>query len=102
MTMATISPSRREVSLAGSSCRSSRLVLLKFRLVAAAKPRKSSSLIFFLDETLHLAKEGSKWASGLPTSAHGAAWGGGRAVQACGHPLVPLWHFLGLVFLINR
>ena len=62
MTMATISPSGREVSPAGSSCRSSRLVLLKFRLVAAVKPRKISRVIFFLDETLHIAKEGSKWA----------------------------------------
>ena len=41
-----MSPFGREVSPAGSSCRSSRLVLLKFRLVAAANPRKSSSLIF--------------------------------------------------------
>ena len=30
MTVVMISPSRREVSLAGSSCRSSRLDLLKF------------------------------------------------------------------------
>ena len=58
MTMAMISPSGREVSPTGSSCRSSRLVLLKFHLVAAANPRKSSSLIFFLDETLHIAEEG--------------------------------------------
>ncbi|KAI5012511.1 hypothetical protein ZWY2020_024777 [Hordeum vulgare] len=42
MTMATISPSGREISPTGSSYRSSRLDLLKFRLVAAAKPRKSS------------------------------------------------------------
>ena len=66
MTMATISPSGREVSPAGSSCRSSRLVLLKFRLVAAAKPRKSSLLIFFLDKTLHIAKEGGQWAAHKP------------------------------------
>ena len=46
MMMAMISPSGREVSPPGSSCRSSRLDLLKFRLVAAAKPRKSSLLIF--------------------------------------------------------
>ena len=59
MTMATISPSGREVSLAGSSCRSSRLVLLKFRLVAAANPPKSLLLIFFWKETLVVAKGGS-------------------------------------------
>ena len=44
---ATISPSRREVSPTGSSRRSSRLVLLKFRLVAAAIPPESLLLIFF-------------------------------------------------------
>ena len=94
MTMATISPSGREVSLAGSSCWSSRLVLLKFRLVAAANPRKSSSFIFFLDETLHIAKEGSKWASGLPTSPHGAAWGWPHRAGLWappGAPLALLW-----------
>ena len=58
MTKATISPSGREVSLARSSCRSSSLDLLKFRLVAAAKPRKSSRIIFFHTKTLHIAKEG--------------------------------------------
>ena len=46
MTMAMISPSGREVSPAGSSCRSSRLVLLKFRLVAAAISPESLLLIF--------------------------------------------------------
>ena len=35
MTMAMISPSRREVSLAEQLCRSSRLVPPRFRLVAA-------------------------------------------------------------------
>ena len=58
MTMATISPSGREVSPAGSSCRSSRLDLLKFRLVAAAKPRKSSRLIFFPDQDASYSKRG--------------------------------------------
>ena len=78
MTMATISPSGREVSPAGSSCRSSRLVLLKFCLVAAAPPRKSSALNFFLDETLHIIEEGGQWASRVPTSPVAAARGAGR------------------------
>ena len=55
---------------------------------------------FFLDETLHIAKEGEVGQQG----AHKPPWrglGGGRAVQACGHPLAPLWHFFGPVFFIN-
>ena len=47
MTMATISLSGREVSLAGRPCRSSRLVLLKFCLVAVAIPPESILVIFF-------------------------------------------------------
>ena len=74
MTMATISPSEREVSPAGSSCRSSRLVLLKFRLVAA-NPSKSLLFIFFWNETLLVAKEGGQRASWEPTSPLGAARG---------------------------
>ena len=58
MTMATISPSGREVSPVGSSCRSSRLVLLKFRLVAAANPPKSLPLIFFPDQNPSCSKRG--------------------------------------------
>ena len=75
MTMAMISPSRREVSPAGSSCQSSRLVLLKFRLVAAANPPKSLLLNFFRNKTLHIAEEGSQWANREPTSPLGAARG---------------------------
>ena len=88
MMMATISPSGREVSPTGPSYRSSRLVLLKFRLVAAAKPRKSSSLIFS-DETLHIAEEGGQWASRLPTSPHGAAWGLAAPCRLVGTPSCP-------------
>ena len=46
MTMATISPSGTEVSPAGRPYQSSRMVLLKFRLVAAAIPTESLLLIF--------------------------------------------------------
>ena len=79
MTMATISPSGREVSPAGRPCRSSRLVLLKFRLVAAAIPPESLLLIFFWNETLLIAKEGGQRANWEPTSPLGAARGVGRA-----------------------
>ena len=100
MTMASISPFGGEVSPAGSSCRSSRLVLLKFRLMAAANPRKSSALIFFPDETLHIAKEGGQWATRVSTSPVAAARGGGRGHQACGPLAAPLWHFFRPVFFI--
>ena len=75
MTMATISPSGREVSPAGRPCRSSRLVLLKFRLVAAANPPKSLLLIFFWNETLLVAKEGARGPAGGPQAPQ--AWPGG-------------------------
>ena len=78
MTMAMISPSGREVSPAGSSCRSSRLDLVKFRLVAAEKPRKSSTLIFFRTKPFIQQKRGGQWAIWVPTSPVAAAGGGWR------------------------
>ena len=91
MTMATISPSGREVSPAGSSCRSPRLDLLKFRLVAAAKPRKSSLLIFFPDQDASYSKRGGLVGR---QAAHKLALrhqGGGGGVGACGALVAPLW-----------
>ena len=72
MTMAMISPSGREVSPAGSSCRSSRLVLLKFRLVAAVKPRKSSTLIFSRRNPLYSRRGGQVGQQ----AAHKPSWRG--------------------------
>ena len=46
MTMAMISPSWREVSLAEQLCRSPRLVPPRFRLVAAVFPPESLLMIF--------------------------------------------------------
>ena len=89
MTMATISPSGREVSPAGLSGRSSRLVLLKFRLVAAAKPRKSSLLIFFLHQDASYSKRGGLvglQAAHKPALHHQGGGGGG---QACGALVAP-------------
>ena len=93
MTMATISPSGREVSPAGSSCRSSRLDLLKFRLVAAAKPRKSSRMIF-LERNPSYSKRGGQWASRLPTSPLGVTRGWPRQAglwPPAGAPPALLW-----------
>ena len=47
MTMAMISPSRREVSPAEQLCRSPRLIPPKFRLVAAEFLPESLPMIFF-------------------------------------------------------
>ena len=55
------------------------MVLLKFRLVAAAIPPESLLLIFFWNETLLIAKEGSQRANREPTSPLGAARGVGCA-----------------------
>ena len=58
MTIATISPSRREVSPAEQLCRSPRLVLPRFRLVAAEFRPVSLPPIFFQGKTLHIAEDG--------------------------------------------
>ena len=90
MTMATISPSGREVSLAGSCCRSSRLDLLKFHPVAAVKPRKSSHMIFFLGQDASYSKRGGLvglQAAHKPALRHQGGGGGG---QACGALVDPL------------
>ena len=55
MTMVTISPSRRDVSLAEQLCRSPRLVLSKFHLETAALHPKSFLLIFFQVKRHHIA-----------------------------------------------
>src|SRR3954470_20684751 len=60
MTMAMISPSRREVSPAEQLCRSPRLVPPRFRLVTAEFLPKSLHLIFFSDERLHIAEDGHR------------------------------------------
>ena len=58
MTMAMISPSRREVSPAEQLRQSPRLVLLRFRLMAADSRPESLLMIFFSDERLHIAEDG--------------------------------------------
>ena len=77
MTMAMISPSRREVSPAEQLCRSPRLVPPRFRLVAAESRPESLLMIFFLDERLHIAEDGHRRATRGPTR-QGAPKGVGR------------------------
>ena len=67
MTMAMISPSRREVSPAEQLCRSPRLVPSRFRLVAAESRPERWIMIFFLIEILHIAEDGHRRATRGPT-----------------------------------
>ena len=60
MTMAMISPSRREVSPAEQLRRSPRLVLPKFRLETAVLRHESFLLIFFQVKTHHIAEDGRR------------------------------------------
>ena len=98
MTMVTISPSGREISPIGSSCRSSRLDLLNFRLVAAVKPRKCSSLIFSGTKPSYSKKGGAVGRQGAhkPCSRHQ----GGGGFQACWALVAPLWYFFRPIFFI--
>ena len=67
MTMATISPSGREVSPAEQLRQRPRLVLARFHLVAAeSRPEKFLS-IFFLIERLHMGEDGRRRATRGPT-----------------------------------
>ena len=75
MTMVMISPSRREVSPAEQLHRSPRLVPPRFRLVAAEFLPEIVLMIFFLDERLHIAKDGHQRATRRPTR-QGARLGG--------------------------
>ena len=63
MTMAMISPSWREVSLAEQLRQSPRLVPPRFRLVAAESRPESWLMIFFLIERLHIAEDGHRRAT---------------------------------------
>ena len=77
MTMVMISPSQREVSPAEQLCQTSRLVPPRFRLMAAESRPESLLMIFFLDERLHIAKDGHRRAARGPTRQ--GARSGGRA-----------------------
>ena len=97
--MVMISPSRRDVSSAEQLRRSPRLVPPRFRLVVAEFCPESLLMIFFLDERLHIAKDGHQRAARGPMR-QGAHPGGGRAPHPHGWWVAPLWYFLRLVFFI--
>ena len=99
MTLAMISPSRREVSPAEQLCRSPRLVPPRFRLVAAEYRPESLLMIFFLNERLHIAEDGHRRATRGPTR-EGARPGGRARPHPRGQGVSPLLYFFRSVFFI--
>ena len=93
MTMAMISPSRRDVSPTKQLRRSPRLVPPRFSLVAAEFRPVRLLMIFFLDERLHIAKDGHQRATRGPTRQ-------GARPHPRGQGVAPLVKFLHLVFFI--
>ena len=75
MTMAMISPSRRDVSLAEQLRWSTRLVPPVFRTESAALRPESILLIFFQGKTHHIAKDGHRRPARGPTRSGGAPRG---------------------------
>ena len=99
MTMAMISPSRREVSPAEQLCRSPRLVPPRFRLMAAESRPESLLMIFFGRKTSYIRR----WPPEDWRGAHeaGARPGGRARPHPRGQGVGPLWYFLRSVFFIN-
>ena len=75
MTMVMISPSRREVSPVEQLCRSPRLVLP----CGSGVSSRELAYDFFLDERLHIAKDGHQRAARGAHEAGGSSRGVGRA-----------------------
>ena len=75
MTMATISPSRRDVSPADQLRWSTRLVLPRFHLVAAVSRPESLLMIFSQGKRLHIAEDGHRRPASEPTTSVGAPRG---------------------------
>ena len=95
MTMAMISPSRREVSLAEQLCRSPRLVPPRGGGVSSRK----LAYDFSSDERLHIAEDGHRRATRGPTR-QGARPGGWSRPHPRAQGVGPLWYFLRSVFFI--
>ena len=75
MMMTMIPPFGREVPPTESLRQSPRLVPPRFRLVAADFHPVSLLMIFFLDERLHIAKDGHQRAARGPTRQGPRPWG---------------------------
>ena len=100
MTMAIISPSRREVSPAEQLRQSPRLVLPRFRLVAAESRPESLLIIIFLDERLHIAEDGHRRATRGPTRQGARPGGVGRAPTLVARVWAPSGIFFAQYFLL--
>ena len=99
MTMAMISPSRRDVSPAEQLRRSPRLVLPRFHLKTAALHPESFLMIFPGQKTSY----SQGWAPEACQGAHevgGAPRGVGRAPHPRGWWVAPLCYFLHPIFFI--
>jgi hypothetical protein len=99
LSMATISPSRREVSPAESLRRRAKVLLPKFRLETAAHHPESLLYNFFRSNALIYQKMGARSGPGAPRGTR-ARLGGWRALVPRGHLGGPLWYFLLPIFFI--
>ena len=92
MTMATISPSRRDVSMTEQLRRSPRLVPPRFHLETVALHPESFLMIFFQGKIHHIAEDGHQGTYHVAHEAGGRAQGVGRALPSSwtvgGPPLV--------------
>ena len=96
MTMAMISPSRREVSLAEQLRQSPRLVPPRGGGVSSRK----LAYDFLSDERLHIAEDGHRRATRGPTR-QGARPGGRAHPHPHGQGVGPLWYFFRSIIIIN-
>ena len=90
MTMASISPSGREVPPAESLHRRAKVLLPKFRLEMAELHPKVLSLFFLGQNDLYTRR----WAPEVGLGEHnppGRAWDPWRAQVGCAHLVGPLW-----------
>ena len=88
MSMATISPSRREVSPAESLRRRAKVLLPKFRLETMAHRPESLLCIFLGKMDLYTRKWGPEAGQG-PHEPPGHAWGGGTPWCLVGTSVAP-------------
>ena len=95
MTMAMISPSRRDVSPAEQLRRSPRLVPPRGGSVSSRK----LAYDFFQGKRLHIAEDGHRRPARGPTR-QGARPGGRRRPHPCGQGVGPLWYFFRSIFFI--
>ena len=97
--MVMISPSRREVFLAEQLCRSPRLVLPRFRLMAAEFLPESLLMIFILGKNDLYNRRGAPEVGRGGHHPPGRAWASWRPQVGCAHLVAPLWYLFSPVFI---